>query len=48
MTKVTDRLDNQNLINLARQQFEEDKRKKLPSAISFRTEFLTQFIPQIE
>lgn len=33
MTKVTDRLDNQNLINLARQQFEADKRKKLPSEI---------------
>ncbi len=33
MTKVTDRLDNQNLINLARQQFEEDKRKKLPSEL---------------
>lgn len=33
MTKVTDRLDNQNLINIARQQFESDKRKKLPSEI---------------
>lgn len=33
MTKVTDRLDNQNIINIAKQQFESDKRKKLPSEI---------------
>ena len=33
MSKVTDRIDNQNIINLARQQFETQKRSKLPSVI---------------
>ncbi len=33
MSKVTDRIDNQNLVNLARQQYETDKRSKLPSVI---------------
>ena len=33
MSKVTDRLENQNIINLARQQFESEKRSKLPSVI---------------
>lgn len=33
MSKVTDRLGDQNVINLALQQFEAEKRKKLPSVI---------------
>ena len=33
MSKVTDRYDQQNIINLARQQYETDRRKKLPSII---------------
>ena len=33
MSKVTDRLENQGIINLARQQFESEKRSKLPSVI---------------
>jgi hypothetical protein len=33
MSKVTDRLTDQNVINLALQQFEAEKRKKLPSVV---------------
>ena len=33
MSKLTERLENQGIINLARQQFESEKRSKLPSVI---------------
>lgn len=33
MTKLTDRVDNQNIINLARQNFENKQRSKLPTVI---------------
>ena len=33
MSKVTDRLDSQNIINLARQQYENQQKSKLPSII---------------
>lgn len=33
MSKMTDRIDNQNIINLARQQYENEKRSKLPTVI---------------
>lgn len=33
MSKMTDRIDNQNIINLARQQYENEKRTKLPTVV---------------
>lgn len=33
MSKMTDRIDNQNIINLARQQYENEKRNKLPTVV---------------
>jgi len=33
MSKMTDRIDNQNIINLARQQYENEKRSKLPTVV---------------
>lgn len=45
MSKVTDRLSNQDVINLARQQYETDKRKKLPSVVVALTS-LGQIYPE--